>query len=217
VKLPYANKLACLDNFLSEFGAADTVVFADGCLPDTLRGVRARAAPVIELTAGSSAASWRAVASYALDKLALSDAVYFVEDDFLHRPGAAVVLREGLEIAHYVTLYDHPDKYLGPAQGGNPLVRDGGEKTRVLLTRSSHWKLTNSTTMTFAARIGVLRADKRTWWRFTRGTHPRDFHAFRYLTRRRLVGRRRLASPIPGYSTHVETAWLTPLIDWTEI
>lgn len=217
MKLANATKLACLDNFLREFGAADTVVFADGCSPETMRGVRERAAPVMEIAAGSSAASWRVVASYALEKLARSDAVYFVEDDFLHRPGSARVLSEGLEIADYVTLYDHPDKYVAPEQGGNPLVRCGGERTRVLLTRSSHWKLTNSTTMTFAARVATLHADMRVWWRFTRGTHPLDYHVFRHLTQRRIVNRRRLASPIPGYSTHAETAWLAPLTDWTDV
>jgi hypothetical protein len=26
-----------------------------------------------------------------------------------------------------------------------------------------------------------------------------------------------LITPIPGYSTHGETAWLAPLIDWSKI
>jgi hypothetical protein len=217
-KLPHADKLACLDNFLAEFGSADTLVFADKCKPETLAGVRERAPTTVEITAGSSAASWRAVARYALENLAPADFVYFVEDDYLHRPGAGRVLREGLEIADYVTLYDHPDKYLAPERGGNPAVREGGESTRVLHTASSHWKLTNSTTMTFATRVSTLRADKRVWWWFSRGVHPWDYHAFRHLTRRKLAGRRRrLVSPIPGYSTHAEIAWLAPLIDWTSV
>ncbi len=215
-KLPHADKLACLENFLAEFGSADTLVFADKCKPETLAGVHARATHSIEIAAGSSAASWRAVASYAMENLAPADFVYFVEDDYLHRSGAARVLREGLEIADYVTLYDHPDKYFAPDRGGNPLVRQGGEATRVLLTPSSHWKLTNSTTMTFATRVSTLHDDRRVWKWFARGVHPRDYHAFRYLTRRRLSGRRRrLISPIPAYSTHAELAWLAPLIDWT--
>jgi hypothetical protein len=28
---------------------------------------------------------------------------------------------------------------------------------------------------------------------------------------------RSLITPLPGYSTHGETAWLTPLIDWSKI
>ena len=96
-------------------------------------------------------------------------------------------------------------------------MREGGESTRVLLTRSTHWKLTNSTTMTFATRVKTLAADKPVWWWHTRRAHPEDFRIFRHLTRRRFTGpRRRLVSPIRGYSTHAEVAWLTPLVDWVE-
>jgi hypothetical protein len=28
---------------------------------------------------------------------------------------------------------------------------------------------------------------------------------------------RSLISPLPGYATHGETAWLTPLINWNDI
>jgi hypothetical protein len=60
---------------------------------------------------------------------------------------------EGFELgASFVALYDHPDKYLDPSKGGNPYCEGGAEDTRVYLTTSCHWKITNSTTMTFAAK-----------------------------------------------------------------
>ena len=82
-----------------------------------------------------------------------------------------------------------------------------------MLTKSCHWKLTNSTTMTFAARVSTLKADEAILREFTSGTHPNDFQMFLAL-REKQHG---LITPIPGYSTHGETAWLTPLIDWSKI
>lgn len=218
VKLKHATKIHCLKNYLKVFGNDGLVVFADKCKPETIEGLRVLGVKFVEITAGSSARSWRLVARYALEKLSSADFVYFLEDDYLHRPNSKEVLAEGLEIGDYVTLYDHPDKYFSPKQGGNPLVREGGEETRVLLTKSTHWKLTNSTTMTFAARVSTLQADKLTWWWFTRGRHPHDFRIFKALTGSRLLRRRRrLLSPIPGYSTHVENAFLAPITDWTRV
>jgi len=218
VKLEHASKLHCLRNFLSVFGSTDIVVFADRCTPATLDGVKSLGVWCVETSAGSSAGSWRRVATFARKNLSATDYVYFLEDDYLHLPGAAEVLREGLQIADYVTLYDHPDKYIDLSRGGNPVGREQGELTRVLLTASTHWKLTNSTTMTFACRLSTLSSDWPIWWWFTLGRHPHDFKSFRLLTRGRPFGRRRrLISPLPGLSTHIEKAWLSPRTDWTRI
>jgi hypothetical protein len=113
----------------------------------------------------------------------------------------------------YVSLYDHPDKYINKQNGGNPFIEDGGEVTRVMLTDSCHWKLTNSTTMTFASTVGTLREDESILREFTKGSYPRDFEMFLALRE----NQKGLLTPIPGYSTHGETAWLTPLIDWSKI
>jgi hypothetical protein len=130
---------------------------------------------------------------------------------------------EGLQIADYVTLYDHPDKYI---DGINPQVKNGGENTKVFLTSSSHWKFTNSTTMTFASKVSTLRRDALLFKLFTVGIvkknipflkilrtkrTPRDYRIFSYLIK---FKSRRLISPIPGYSTHGESKYMSPLIDW---
>ena len=43
--------------------------------------------------------------------------------------------------------------------GGNPYCKGGAEDTRVYLTESTHWKITNSTTMTFACFSEILKKD----------------------------------------------------------
>jgi hypothetical protein len=140
-----------------------------------------------------------------------NDLIYFLENDYLHLPNSDKILSEGTNIgADYVSLYDHPDKYI---DGANPFVEGGGEYTKVFLSESCHWKLTNSTTMTFAAKVKTLREDEPILRKWTNTTHPHDFQMFLEL---RDKGRS-LITPIPGYTTHGETAWLTPLINWNDI
>jgi hypothetical protein len=137
--------------------------------------------------------------------------VYFLENDYLHKPGSDKILLEGFNVGYdYVALYDHPDKYVN---GANPYVEDGGEVTRVMLSESCHWKITNSTTMTFAAKVKTLGEDEEILRRYTQGSYPRDFEMFLAL-REKQHG---LITPIPGYSTHGETAWLSPLTNWSKI
>ena len=144
-------------------------------------------------------------------KLSGDDIVYFVENDYIHRPEANRVLLEGFNTgAHYVTLYDHPDKYI---DGINPFVHGRGEETKVYLSDSCHWKLTNSTTMTFATTLNTLREDQDILRSYIIGTYPHDFEMFCVL---RAKGRL-LVSSIPGYATHGETRWLAPLTDWSRI
>ena len=79
------------------------------------------------------------------------------------------------------------------------------------LTENSHWKITNSTTMTFAAKVKTLKETEPILRKFTEGTHPNDFPMFLELRKNNRI----LITPIPGKSTHGETAWLSPLTDWS--
>jgi len=140
--------------------------------------------------------------------------IYFIENDYLHRQGSDLILKEGFDLgASFVSLYDHPDKYMIPENGGNPYCEGGAEDTRVYLTKSSHWKITNSTTMTFASKVSTLKRVEPILRKWTSGTYPKDFEMFLAL-RDKGHG---LITPIPGYATHGETAWLTPLTDWSKI
>ena len=97
-----------------------------------------------------------------------------------------------------------------PEKGGNPYCVGGAEDTRVYLTDSCHWKITNSTTMTFAAKVSTLKRVEPTLRKWTSGVHPDDFKMFLDLRSQNEL----LITPIPGFATHGETAWLSPLCKW---
>jgi hypothetical protein len=217
VKPRFGDKRRCLENFFKTFAPAkeDLVVIADRCGEPTVEMIQTVVngqAVVHRTDIGHGAGSFRYSVQLAL-QLPDNQPVYFLEDDYLHLPNSRELLLEALAIAPYATLYDHPDKYLPPERGGNPFVQGGGETTRVLRTKSSHWKLTNSTTMTFATTVGVLRADIAIWDAHTRGMHPNDFAAFIDLNRKG----RGLVVSIPGRSTHCEAQWATPGVDWDAV
>jgi hypothetical protein len=171
----------------------------------------------VRTSEGSSAASFRAVLKAALE-FDDDEVVYFVEDDYAHLKYSRTVLLEGIERADYITLYNHPDKYLPASQGGNPLIGDdAAEATKVFVTDNSYWMMTNSTTMTFATTVKTIREDEEVWFRFTDGSYPHDMKIFLEL---RTKGRT-LVQPIPTKSTHCEPAWAahlhgTGINDWNE-
>lgn len=221
-KFHHASKLHCLENCLSQFDINNVHLFVD---ETNLCSTTKEQIEQIDQSrffgdlqyyvGGSSAGSWRYVLDYTLKNFTgRSDVIYFLEDDYLHLPNSANCILEGLAIADYVSLYDHNDKYIPSTRGGNPYIgNDAGELTKVFRTASTHWKLTNSTTMTFATTIETLRYDESTWREFTTGTHPNDFGCFIKL---RELGRS-LITPIPGLSTHCEPAWASPGIDWNKV
>lgn len=212
-RFQHATKKGCLENFLKHFPNKEVTIYADNVKDDTYKWVQTYGCNVIRTNGGSSAAGFRIVFE---DALQLDDntVVYFVEDDYLHLPNSRKAILEALERVHYVTLYDHADKYIPANKGGNAFISDdGAEETKVFVTDSCHWKLTNSTTMTFASKVKILRQDKPIWDKYTLGTHPNDFMCFIEL---REAGRT-LASPIPSLSTHCEPMWAAPLINWNEV
>ena len=64
--------------------------------------------------------------------------------------------------------------------------------------------------MTFAAKVRTLKEDEKILREWTSETHPHDFQMFFDLRNKG----RQLISSIPGYATHGETKWLTPLTNW---
>ena len=213
IKPDYINNENCLKNFVSIFGNQNLEIIADNCSKETLQMITKYCHPnkITSVSIGHGAGTFNLALDEAL-KYNDDEIIYFVENDYLHKPGSDKILEEGFSLGYdYVSLYDHPDKYIN---GANPFVEDGGEVTRVMLTDSCHWKLTNSTTMTFAAKVSTLKKDENILREFTSGTHPNDFQMFLALRNEKQHG---LITPIPGYSTHGETAWLSPLIDWSKI
>lgn len=229
VKPAYVTKRGCLVNFaaaLSEFARshprvrvrlvlvkdccdAELTAFADGA------SVPGAVVERYDTALGDGAKSF----NFALDALRAcgappdTTAAYLVEDDYLHTRDAVSVILGGLSLAPYATGYDHPDKYVDAARGGNPLMTGGGEMSRAFRGPDRHWRGTNSTTMTFATTLRVLRDDEHAMRLYTAASPPDDFHMFLALGGRG----RLLVSPLPGVSTHGETAYLTPFVDWAAV
>jgi len=215
VKPNYINNEACLLNALDTFSTEkhDWLVIADNVSEATKQMLERYVLNIKYVSVGHGAGTFNLALDEAL-QLADEEVVYFLENDYLHKPNSDRIILEGLELgASFVSLYDHPDKYLPPSQGGNPYCEGGAEDTRVYLTESTHWKITNSTTMTFASTVKNLVRTEPTLRKYTQGTYPEDFKMFLDLREQGEL----LISSIPGYSTHGETAWLTPLTDWSQV
>lgn len=213
-KPEYATKIRCLTNAVETFTDAEWVVLADSISDSFFFEIQNVCSNVTRIKCGTGGSSFRYAANIAMS-FNPNDVVYLLEDDYLHLPRSMGVLLDGFAVgADYVTLYDHPDKYVDKRFGGNPLVRNGGELTRVKLGEQSHWKSTNSTTMTFATHVQTLKDDWPVFLKFCGGSYTDDFRLFRYLAKWK---RRQLVSSVPGFSTHCETAFLSPLVDWYSV
>ncbi|MBT8339274.1 MAG: hypothetical protein HKP58_11870 [Desulfatitalea sp.] len=195
-KIEQVTKRDCFLNFVDVFGTQNLQVVADNTRQETLDFI-ARFTDRVQTTRLGNSGSFM----HALDlALALDDAqaVYLIEDDYLHHAHGPRYIAEGLALADYVSLYDHADKYL--SRSPNPLVTDGGENTKVRLSPSTHWKYTNSTTMTFAVKVATLRADQAAFRQYCTGATPGDYFIFRKLAE---TGRT-IISPLPGRATHCD-------------
>lgn len=215
VKPEYIDNEKCLSNATSTFTESIWSVIADNVSVETddmIQKYVTRSA-ISYVSVGHGAGTFNLALDEAL-KYEDDEIIYFIENDYLHKPEAERILQEGFDLgASFVALYDHPDKYLDPSLGGNPYCVGGAEDTRVYLTDSCHWKITNSTTMTFAAKVSTLKRVEPVLRKHTSGTHPNDFQMFLELREQGEL----LITPLPGYATHGETAWLSPLTDWSKI
>lgn len=215
VKPTYINNESCLKNATEVFTDANWLVIADNISSetDTMLQRHISKSDIYYTSKGSGAQTFNLALDTALE-YDDEEVVYFIENDYLHKPESKKIIEEGIRLgAAFVTLYDHPDKYIDPSRGGNPYCHGGAEDTRVYLTESSHWKITNSTTMTFAAKVRTLKQVEPILRKHTSGTYPRDFDMFLELREKNHI----LISSIPGYATHGETAWLAPLTDWSKL
>ena len=219
-RLPFATKKYCLSNFIENvLTASDKMTIIADCVEDELKQtIYTYETPnikIIDEKLGSNGASFRFQIDFAIS-LPDDEIVLFQEDDYIYKPANwpydsnttyHELIKEGMRFAEYVSFYDHPDKYLPPAFGGNKFITDQGvENTGIFRTVNSHWKYTNSTTCTFAATSAVIRQDQKIWRAFCSGNHPHDFQSFLALGARG----RKLATSIPGKSTHTEKPWISP-------
>ena len=211
------NNSNCLKNAIKTFGNSEFLIIADNVSDKTKHMIEDVGGNVdVEyVSVGHGAGTFNLALDLAL-KQNEEEIIYFLENDYLHKPNSENILIEGIGLgAKYVSLYDHPDKYIPASSGGNPQIDDdGGEYTKLFLTKSCHWKITNSTTMTFASTVKTLKEDDEILRKWTnRGHYPDDYKMFLELREKNRI----LVTSVPGYSTHGETAWLSPLTDWSEI
>ena len=215
VKPDYIDNEKCLANAVNVFKDADWSIIADNVSEETNNMIQKYKSRnhINYASVGHGAGTFNLALDEALNYND-NEIVYFIENDYLHKLESQKILEEGFNLgASFVSLYDHPDKYIDPDRGGNPYCKGGAEDTRVYLTDSCHWKITNSTTMTFATKVSTLKRTEEILRKHTDTTHPNDFNMFLELREKNEL----LITPIPGYSTHGETNWLSPLTNWKKI
>lgn len=196
-KPDYINNLNCVKNIReTSKGQAELIIFGDRVSEQGQEMLKTMCDEFVEVTQHGNAESCREAWNYAM-QYDPETIVYFLEDDYLHRPGWIPVMLEGFERVDYVSMYDHPDKY-------------DGRQTRMFVTESTHWKIPISTTMTFATTVEVMSEDLEMWKKYAQSGTPTAHYAFIELNKQG----RTLGTPIPGYSTHGEKRWLSPLINW---
>ena len=155
---------------------------------------------------GYESGSFSRTVDIALEKNFSDDTIiYFLEDDYLHQPGWCEILLEGFTLpTHYISLYDHLDKYIDSGYDG--LV------SKVLVSDSSHWRTVPSTCNTYAARVGDLKEDYNIHKHYSDASPDgisMDHAKFVHLSN---VGKRLITS-IPGHATHCDHL-KSPVIDW---
>ena len=209
----YVNPKSVFSHFINVFVNCDIYVIADNVSDETYDFICNNISKErVTRTTLSNAGAFMYAVDYAIQNFKDSDIVYFAEDDYIYRKNAPSIIEEGLTIADYSSGYDHPDKYIDKKKGGpNPYISEGGELTRVLITSNSHWKYTNSTCMTFAVKVKTIKEDLDIYRKHCSTNHPYDFEMFDELIKTR---NRKLATSIPGVSTHGETMWLSKFVDW---
>lgn len=159
---------------------------------------------------GNDAQSFLNVLNYVIEQnYNDEDIIYFLEDDYLHKPGWIDILIEGFEYigADYYTLYDHPDKYYLPMYDEL--------QSKIIATPSVHWRTTPSTTNTYACKFGTLKKhlDIHIQYCDLVAKWTKDHDKFTHLWK---IGSN-LISCIPGYSSHIEANMLSPVTNWAKV
>jgi len=203
-KLPGIGKRECLENFLSVFKRWNGIVLADNCGEDTLAMVREICKPLPNVSIRTSELGNAGALKWCIDH-ALENAeklrryrLYFVEDDYLHSPNAADICNEPLSLpgVSYATLFDHPDKYTQ--------LYGFGETSKVF-RGTHHWRMTQSTTMTFLANSMDLQRDYPIWEKYTSSSHPHDHQIFtEILMENEKLDEGKLVCAIPGAAVHTD-------------
>jgi glycosyltransferase involved in cell wall biosynthesis len=213
-RMPYFSKEKCYQNLLNTVAMEKNVqvtFLLDSFYPmKQSHFVRWQTKyPVIEFQEGNEAGAFLKLLEIVLEQSLDPDTVlYFVEDDYIHKPGWVSILREGisLEKADYVTLYDHKDKYFFPEYEDL--------ESKIFHTSSCHWRTTPSTTNTYAMRKKTLQDHIEIHRKFSLDRKiTADHDKFCALKERGSF----LISSIPGWATHAEPDFASPCENWEKV
>ena len=222
-KAPPVDKKSVFINFLESFSSQSLCVLLDNSTVDSYNFFKSYCPDKIWQTELGNAGAH----VFLLDKakeLEDDQVIYFCEDDYIHAGGAKFLLHEalgedlnGMTVADYATLYDHGDKYVN--EGQNPFIKNGGEDTTVVITKNSHWKYTNSTTMTFAAKAKTIKEDydilKKYCTSNSKEGRTNSFEMFQELSKDK---GRKVVSSLPARSTHLCPYGMhSPFFPWQRI
>lgn len=213
-KIKNATKQHCLQNTVNVFGKDNVTVIGDNLNEELQLFVKELDVRYFPVSFGNGSETFRHCVDLAIAENDDNEIVYLLEDDFLHLPESPTLIEEALGIMDaYVTLYDHPDKYIDADKGGNPQIYGGGEVTKLVMTKSSHWKITNSTVMSWACKVKQLRQDYDFHMKYSQKKVTDSYGLFTELRMNNIA----VISSVPGRSTHCETKWLSPLTDWENV
>lgn len=130
---------------------------------------------------------------------------YFLENDYVHVnhwvENTIDVFKTNPGLMHYVSLYDHNDKYIHEDYAN--LV------SKVYCFPKQHWRSTPSTCGSFIISKQLLKADMDVHTSFD-GDHEKFLH----------LGEKRgraILTPLPSLSTHSVRNLEAPTIDWESI
>jgi len=217
----------CLNSFINNFNPdkKELIIYLDNCEQTTIdEVVKLCSDKDIEykITNDGNALGFYNVTVDAISENSDDTIIYFVEGDYLHRPGSKFALIEMFSCFgnnNYVTLYDHPDKYY-------PFMWDSNYnryinhcehgpnqdiKSKIYLLKSGWWRTTNLTCWTYAAQVKTLKEDFEIITKWTKPFAPgkaKDIELFDNLAEKGRI----LYSPIPSYSGH--SACLPGYINW---
>jgi hypothetical protein len=161
---------------------------------------------VVECDCGNEAGSFIFTLNYIKDQnYDPNTIIYFLEDDYLHLPGWEKVMVEAFALPiHYMTLYDHLDKYLNYPD----------LYSKIYCTESCHWRTVPSTCNTYATKYTQLMQDYHTHEKYSVYSDngiSRDNDKFLDLGGQG----RSLISSMPGYSTQCDLLQ-SPTINWEQ-
>tara|TARA_R110000803_G_scaffold64289_1_gene125209 strand:- start:1667 stop:2428 length:762 start_codon:yes stop_codon:yes gene_type:complete len=130
---------------------------------------------------------------------------YFLENDYLHVShwvdNIIDVFETNPDIMHYISLYDHNDKYI--------LASYQDLVSRVVIFNNQHWRSTPSTCGSFIIGKSLLKEDYDIQTSFN-GDHEKFLHLNN-------IRGRCVLSPIPSLSSHCMSGLEAPIIDWETI